>query len=203
MTREALIRDLMAVPEPSALGYEARFVSVCCRWPDVALPAAVAREVVRDDFHCTEPCELTTWLLARWKANQPMLGAFEWFMAERNVEREEVDSWWQFRDLWMHFGDCWYPDQWCAGEYWPEVTTTLTDLLLDKILMNAFKRRFGIATKRIERALELSHDPRQAVASLLLEYRRAARRVRPHILKPHPITARDRRRERDERLAGL
>jgi len=213
-TREGLIRDLMAVPraesvdgkhiDPTCIGYEGRFIALCTRWPNVALPAAIARNLTRDDLCYGASVGLYDWILTRWQADKPVY--FDTFIYERVQEREEVDSWWQYHDLWMHFGDCWYPDEWHPqiGEHWPAVTAILADRLIDKVLLGGFRRRFRYALARLWRRVEVADDPRQGVASLFLEYRRVARHVRPQAPKPHgPMTARERRKERDERLVGL
>jgi hypothetical protein len=181
-TYDGLLRTLMTVDKPTDCGYESRFVALCYRWPDVALPVAISRDLTRADFCYGASTELYSWALARWQGNEPTpYGFISTFFHERTQAREEVDALRQHWRTWCHLGDSWYPDQWhpTAAEYWPDLTATLAELLIDKMLAAGFGRRFYFVAKRLERTLAASDDPRKGVASLLREYRAAARRARP------------------------
>lgn len=198
MTREALIRDLMVVRhvestdggyvDPTCLGYEGRFIALCCAWPDVALPAAVARDITSRDLTYGASVGLYDWILTRWRRDKPTW--FSAFISEREWMLEEVDSWWHYHDDWMHFGACWFPDQWhpdAASGYWPEVSEILAARLIDKILEATFRRQFTFALRGMEARLERTRDPRQAVAELISECRRVARRARPRVRAGKPM----------------
>ena len=214
MTRDALIRDLLAVPyaeepDPTCLGYEGRFVALCLHWPDVALPRALGRGLTRDDLRYDAPTELYDWILGAWQADKPLY--FSAFIYEREGRREEVDSWWRFRELWLHFGDVWFPDQWHpqASEGWPEVTAEVAESLIDRILDAGLRRRVQFASRRIEWKVQTAANPRKALATVLQEYRKAARRARPKVKALHTpdprlqMTVAERRKDAEQRLGLL